>query len=112
MTETADPADGSTAGLLAQLSAVLDHQLELAKGGSTELDQMIGEARRLMTQLVHLAEMNGPVLEQTHRQELERLRQVHRKLSLTLADQHQQAKAQVQKLRKGNTALRGYAPPV
>ena len=95
--------------MLAELSALLDRQLELARDGRyEELTAATGQAGRLMADLADLASREPADRRQDYRQQLDRLRRVHRLLALTLADQHHSAQDQVQKMRQGHGALRGY----
>ena len=102
-------APPSGADVLAELTALLDRQLELARDGRyEELTAATGQAGRLMADLADLASREPADRRQDYRQQLDRLRRVHRLLALTLADQHRDARSQVQKMRKGHGALRGY----
>jgi len=97
--------------LLAELAGLLERQVQLAQQGQYEqLAALSARARELMARAAGLGQdgQSDPAQAAHHRRQLDRLRTLHRRLALILADQQRQFVDQLGQLRRGTSALGAY----
>jgi len=95
------------AQVLDELESLLAKQIELTRTADT-----VGLAP-LMKRLEELSKLLPEIaarLDERHKPQLERIRDLHRRLGVSLAGKKQQLGDELKKVRSGKSALRAYRP--
>ncbi len=105
MKDSGDRTSGAHSDVLAELEAALSEQIACAE--SEEFDS-IDELQHALAVLLERANaIPGPLSVQSQ-QRLERIRQLYRRLLLTLSDSRRDTAEKLQHMRRGQKTLRAY----